>query len=312
MLKSTSIKYHISLIVANIMFGANYSFYKSLIGDDLSSDSLYLLRTFFTALFFIPAMFIAKKAKVDWHDIKKIVIVSVLLIFGRQYLMIDAMNYASPITGSIIATTGPIIIMIISAIMIHEKITVSRTFGVLLGAAGAITMIMSNYHTAASNTPHSWRLYGDLMLLASIIFSSINTVYVKNLFSKYSPYTIMGWASIIGVAVVVPIFAHDFLKTDFTKWTPYVYGSLGYMLLLGTVLATAMLYYGLRGVSATSSSIYVYIQPIVATILATFRGQDKLTLTTMIAAALVFIGVFFVIISNKKTGNEIMKNHFNS
>lgn len=307
---SGSLKFHMSLIVANIMFGANYSFYTSLIGSDLSSESLYMLRTLSTALFFVPAMFIMRKAKIDLQDAKKIVTVALLLIFGRQYLMIDAMNYTSPIDGSIIATTGPIIIMIISAIMIHEKITVTRTLGIILGAAGAIIMIVSSSgSTEHSTTMHSAKLYGNLMLFASILFSSINTVYVKSLFAKHSPFTVIGWSYAIGALFIVPFYMPDFLKSDFSKWTPEVYGSLSYTLILGTVLATFLLFYGLKGVSATSSSIYVYIQPVVATTLATLRGQDKLTITIIISAALIFTGVLFVILSNSKPINETMKNH---
>lgn len=304
-----SFKYHASLIVANILFGANYSFYSSLIGANLSSDSLYMLRTLSTALFFIPLMFIAGKAKIDLKDIRKIAVVTLLLIFGRQFLMIEAMNYTSPIDGSIIATSGPILIMIISAIMVHEKITPFRTFGIALGAAGAIIMIVSSQVGTHSTALHSTKFIGNILLLFSIMFSSINTVYVKGLFKKYSPLTVVGWASAIGALIIVPIFAGDFLKSNFSQWNTEMYGSLAYTLILGTAVATSLIFYGLKGVSATSSSIYVYIQPIVATTLATLRGQDKLTITIIASAALIFTGVFLVILSYNKSNKEIIKNH---
>lgn len=66
------------------------------------------------------------------------------------------------------------------------------------------------------------------------------------------------------------------------------------------MVASALNYYGLKGVSATSSSMYAYSQPIMATILAVWRGQDTITYITIISTALVFAGVFIVISSYRK------------
>lgn len=292
-------KYHIALLAANLVFGANYSFYSGLIGGHyISSDSLYVLRTLAAALFFIPMMFLSKRWRVDYKDLYKFLIVAALLLFGRMFLMLEGMNYTSPIDGSIIATMGPILIMIIAAFMIRERITLTRLAGIVLGAAGALILIFSN---AGHHTSLSGKMLGNLLILASIVFSSIDTVYIKQLFSRYSPYTVMGWAYLFGLFFVLPVFGDDLLRTDLSRWTPQVYGSMIWLLLGGTVLSTVLLFYGLRGVTATASSIYVYTQPVIATLLAILRGQDKLTVVTISSAALIFAGVFFVIRSYKQS-----------
>lgn len=284
------------------MFGANYSFYSSLIkDDDISSEGLYVLRTIISVLFFSGIMFITGKWRIEIKDLYKLGIVAALLVFGRQYLMLDAMNFTSPIDGSIIATTGPIFIMIISAFMLKERFTLTRTMGIVLGFGGALLLILSNMHGGLV----SGKMLGNILLLVSIILSAVDTVFIKGLFAKYAPLTIMGWAYLIAIVVVAPVFGDDLIKTDFSKWTLWTYGSMGYVLLIGTVLAMFLSFYGLKGVSATASSMYTYVQPIMGTALAIGRGQDKLTWILLLSTAMIFSGVFFVIRSYKSKTTQV-------
>lgn len=292
----SSFKYHLALIFANLFFGSNYSFYSSIIGRILSSDELFFVRVAANALFFVPVMLIMGKTKIEWKDIYKIGIIALILVFGRLYLMIDGMNYTSPIDGSIIATMGPILIMLFSALAIKEKITMVRTIGIVLGASGALILILSN----AKGGLASGKALGNILIFVSILFSSANTVFVKKLYRKYSPFTIMGWTYLLGIVVTAPFFAPSFFKIDYGSWTPEMFGEVGYIFLFGTMVATGLYNYGLKGVSATASSMYAYTQPIIATALAVARGQDKITSVVVLSALLIFAGVFIVIRSFKK------------
>lgn len=293
---TSALKYHISLLIANMLFGMNYSFYSSIIGHIVSSDNLFVLRVMAGALFFVVYMFATGRARIELRDLYKFAILAGILVFGRIYVMLDGMNYTSPIDGSIIATMNPILIMLISALIIKEKITVKRTFGILIGAAGALILILSNMHGGI----HGGKTLGNILITVSIVFSAFNTVFVKKLISKYSPYTIMGWIYLIGFIVVMPVFGPGLLKVDTSHWNTEMWLEIGYITIIGSMVASALNYYGLKGVSATSSSMYAYSQPIMATILAVWRGQDTITYITIISAALVFAGVFIVISSYRK------------
>lgn len=300
-----NLRYHLALVGANLMFGANYSFYSSIIGHGITSDGLYVLRVSSAALFFIPFMFITNRWRVAWRDLYKFAIVAMLIVLGRMYLMLEGMNYTSPIDGSIIATLGPIMIMVISAIAIKERITMNRTFGIVLGAAGALLLIISDAHSSGV----SGKMLGNALLFMSILLSSINTVSVKRLFAVYSPFTVMGWAYLIGVCIVLPLFGDDLLACDFSKWSGEMWGRTAYVLLGGTVLASALAYYGLGGVSATMSSIYVYLQPLIGTALAIAFGQDTLSVVTIASAGLIFAGLFFVVRSHRQKPNAVVDAH---
>lgn len=287
-----NMKYHLALLAANVAFGANYSFYSSLLSHNVSSGDIYFMRIFAVFIFFFPLMFLLKEARIEWRDLWKFGVIALFVVVGRIYLMLEGMNYTSPIDGSIIATSGPIMIMVISALALHERLNVSRIVGIGIGLAGALTLILSN---GSSDDLFSGRMLGNLLIFVSIIFSSVNTVYIKSLFGKYTPFTIIGWSYALGMLFVVPMFGRGFIEIDFSTWSTAVWGDAIYMVVFGTIFATAMLYYGLRGVSPTSAGVYAYTQPVVATVLAIVRGQDTLSVITVVSAALIFVGVYFMI-----------------
>lgn len=296
-------KYHISLLTANILFGVNYSFYSSIIGRIVTSDQLFMLRICSSAIFFVPFMFLSGKWRIDWKDLYKFALIGLIIVFGRIYLMLLGMNYTSPIDGSIIATMNPILIMIFSAILIKEKITGKRIFGILLGMAGALTLILSE----SKGGLHGGKMLGNILIMVSILFSALNTVYVKKFITKYHPFTLLGWSMLIGVAVAFPFFGKKLVEINTAGWNHEMWFELGYITIIGTVLATIMAYYPLKRVSATSASIYAYAQPVAATLLAVLRGQDKITTITIISAVMIFSGVMLVIFSYKNK-NSAAKN----
>lgn len=291
-------KYRISLLVANIFFGINYSFYSSIIGHILTSNQLFFVRIAFSVLCFVPIMFLTGKWRIELRDLWKFAFIGVMIIFGRIFLMLYGMNFTSPIDGSIIATMNPILIMIFSAMLIKEKITLKRTLGILLGAAGALILILSN----AGGGIHGGKMLGNILIMVSILFSAFNTVYVKKFIMKYNPFTVVGWSMLIGFALVLPIFWKDMVTIDVAKWNTEAWLEMGYITVLGTALATGLAYYPLEKVSATAASMFAYSQPVAATILAVWRGQDRITAVTLISAALIFLGVFVVIRSYKSSG----------
>lgn len=307
-MNASPVKYHLALIGANLLYGTNYSYYTSILGKYMNSQDVFLLRISAIALVFVPYMFLTGTARIRWQDLYKFLIVGGLLVFGRQYVMLDGMNYTSPIDGSIIATMSPILIMLISAAVIKEKITWKRTLGILTGAAGALLLILGN----AKGGLTSGRSFGNLLLFLSIISSSFNTVYIKELFNRYRPYTVIGWTYLLSLAAVLPLFGKDFLKMHYAAFPPEMWGEIGYIVIGGTMIATALYYYGLKGVSATASSMYAYTQPVIATVFALVRGQDRLTAVTLASAALIFAGVYVVIDSyrqKRKPANPLPKPH---
>ena len=73
--------YHLDLIFANLFFGADFSFYLSLMCNCLDFRQIFMLQVLSAALFFIPfALFTRGSRRIGWCDAGRIVPVSLLLV----------------------------------------------------------------------------------------------------------------------------------------------------------------------------------------------------------------------------------------
>ena len=100
--------YHWDLIAANLLFGANFSFFYSLTRNDISFHTLFILQVTTAALFFIPAALTSRRAyHITRHDAAQMLLVALLVIVGWMYMLLWGASYTTPIDAAIIATLGP-------------------------------------------------------------------------------------------------------------------------------------------------------------------------------------------------------------
>ena len=286
---------HLRLILANMIFGMNFSLFVSVIHNYMSFQNLFFIRILFSAIVFIPFIFFAER-RIHKTDILRIIGVSLLIVYGKQYLMLWGAGYTSPVDSSVLATMGPIFTLIVSAILVHEKIHIIKILGICLGIAGALSLIFHNGLPEVSGG----RAFGDILIFVSTFAAATNTVLIKPTLMKYGVATVMGWYYIIGLLTTAPFFAQDFFAQDFSAipWQGYI--EIAIICLLGTILPNYLLYSGTAQLTSVHTALYFYLQPATATLFALLRHQETFDKTNLIAAALIFTGVIFIIISYQK------------
>ena len=88
---------NLNLIFSNLLFGANFSIYVSLVRNWFDFRQLFLLQVGAAALFFIPfALLSPRTPRMRWADLKNILIVTVLIIYGWMYTMLWGATYTNP------------------------------------------------------------------------------------------------------------------------------------------------------------------------------------------------------------------------
>ncbi|MEF9949923.1 MAG: DMT family transporter, partial [Mucinivorans sp.] len=212
-----------------------------------------------------------------------------------QYIFLQGLSHTSPVDASIIATTGPMIVLLVSAILGRDRITPKKLIGIVVGAMGAMTVIL---YGGLSNFG-SGNLTGNLLVFASAFSYACYLIVVKDLMQKYSPFTIVAWIFGLSALVLTPILWGDLAEVSFAEFSWASWGALAFVVLGATWLAYVCVAASLKKLSPTTASIYSYSQPVIASIFAIIRGQDRLDFVKIAAALLVFIGVYIVTRSYK-------------
>ena len=201
------------------------------------------------------------------------------------------LSQTSPIDGSIISTITPLMVLILSVLVGLEKLSKQKILGLLLGMAGAIAIIA----TSSSDTHAKSKLLGNILIFIGACVSATYMVWFKHLVVKYRITTLLRWIYCISAIVMLPIGAHDIFTTDISAMDTKIVVATLFVLIVPTYIPNLLLNYSLRYVAPTVTSIYAYIQPIVAITLSVLMGLDKLHFDTLLFAITIFVGVGLVV-----------------
>lgn len=296
---NTLVKAHLMLISTALISGANYTISKVLMPDYMAPSAIIFLRAGSAAVFFSIVYFIFIKEKIDLKkDFFTLLKCALFGITVNQLLFFEGLNLTTPINAALMMTSTPLIVLLISSIMSREKITLKKIIGVISGAAGAILLLL---HSGSATTSHLFT--GDLLVLLNATSYAIFLVLVTPLLQKYNPFTIVMWLFNLGFLMIVPFGFLSITETNWTSFTREAWLALIYVIIFTTFFAYYMNVGVLKFVHPSLAGSYIYLQPLIAAVIAVLYGKDEITPEKVFFAALIFTGVYLV--SKKKVSGEV-------
>ncbi len=289
-MKKENLTAHLAVLGANIIFGLNFVIAKGIMPHWMEPRAIIFLRvTGATAAFWLVSIF-AKSEKVNRKDLKRMFLLAFFGVALNQILFFEGLNLTTPINASIIMVGTPILVLVMAHFIIGDKISRRKLMGIILGFGGAAFLILRNGHlTLSSDTT-----LGNILVLVNAASYGLFLVMVKPLMSKYRPLTVMKWVFTFGLIFVVPVSIGEISRTNFSVIPLNIWFSIMYVVIFTTIFAYFLNNYSLQKISPSANSSYIYMQPILASIVAIIAGKDKLTITEVAASLLIFSGVYFV------------------
>ena len=298
-------RYNWDLVAANVLFGANFSCFVSLVRW-VDFRALFLLQVFAGALFFIPnALFSPRTYRIRRGDLGRILAISVLVIYGWMYFILWGSTYTNPIDSAIIATLGPTLTLVVDLLVNrNERLNGSRIVGLGAASLGAWLLIFDEGFQLTRGT-EGW---GNLLIFCAVVAIATNTVLIKPTLERLGTRTVMGWYYFIGLMITYPFFRHFVHPEQLLRLPLMAKVELGYILLIGTVWPMRLLYRGAEHLTAIHTALYRYIQPLIAGILALLRHQARFDSTNLTALVLIFIGIVLTVIGYRRSLRAIRES----
>jgi len=281
---------NLCILGANLIYGINYTIAKGIMPDFVQPFGLVFLRVTGASLLFWIWSFFSKNEKLERKDLIRLFAAALFGVAVNQLLFLKGLNYTTPIDASIIMTVNPILVLIISAIILGERITILKSLGIMVGAAGAILLILKGGKADFSSANFT----GNIMIFFNAFSYGVYLVLVKPLMRKYSPQTVMKWVFLLGIFYVSPLSFGEFQEIDWSIIPANIYMAIAYVVLFTTFVAYLLNIFGLKHVQPTTVSIYIYSQPVIASLVAVMLGKDEITPLKIASTLLVFIGVYMV------------------
>lgn len=284
------LKPHLALLACNCIWAMDFPFYNLLLSRYMLPLALAEASLIATALISLVPLIWERAERVERSDIRKFVGAALLMGVFRKLFLMYGLSKTSPIDGSIIDTIVPILVLLLSVLLGLDRLTKLKVAGLLCGMAGAVAVVVTGH----SGHFHA-QLWGNVLIFLCACVSSVYMVCFKKLVAKYRVTTVMRWLYCLAAVILLPFGAGQLVHTDFATMFRHALVPALCVFLLQTYLPNILFNYSLRFVSSTVSSIYTYLQPVVAIAVSVALGLDKLHFDTVIFALLIFLGVGMVL-----------------
>jgi drug/metabolite transporter (DMT)-like permease len=287
---ASTVKAHLALIVSGILFGANYWVAKGLMpGYMLPMQIIFVRGLASLILFWIVASFISDQ-KIPRKDHVLLALCGLFGIAINQAFFFIGLNLTSPVDTALIHSGSPVIVLIFSAWLAGEKTGQSKIMGIALGAVGAVLLVLQGNLSSGGGS----HLLGNSLIFLNIVSYSLYLVLIKPLMARYNAFTIMKWVFLYGFIFVLPFCVTSVQIINFPAFNAYAWFALVYIVIGTTFITYLLTTISLKTVSAGIAGYYIYMQPVIAALIGIVLFNERLTSAKMVAATLVFAGVYLV------------------
>jgi|SRR4051812_27545456 len=295
-MKNKTIQAHLAILLANIIYGANYSIAKEVMPLYIQPFAFVLLRIGGALLMFLLITTFIVKEKIDKKDFPRLALLGVCGVAINQLMFLKGLSLTTPINASIIMISNPIAVLLFAAIVLKERMSFNKIAGIALGIAGALLLLLFNKKFSFG----SETIVGDVMVLINSLSWACYVVLAKPLMKKYNTFTVVKWVFIFGFVYVFPFGYSELQLVDWKSIPPIAWACISFVVLATTFLAYILNTYALKSLSPSIVSIYIYLQPFIATLIAVIFGKDELDARKIISALMIITGVYLVSLQKTK------------
>ena len=290
----------IAVSIATLIYGLTFTIAKDVMPVYLKPYSFILLRVSGGTLVFWTFGLFIKKQKIEKSDYKKIVLASFFGITLNMLSFFKGLSLTTPISASVMMVTSPIMVLLFSSLLIRKVIGKQRVLGVFIGLIGALLLITLGSSSDGNTANSNW---GNFLVFVNAASYGLYLVLAKNLIVKYHPIVFVKWLYLFGLVFVIPFGYSELMEVDWQEIPSNIYWNIGFVIIFTTCVTYAFNLYGLSKLKPTTVSVFIYLQPVIATIYALTVGSDSLNLVKISATLLIFLGVYLVTKQVQKSGN---------
>jgi drug/metabolite transporter (DMT)-like permease len=287
---------HFALLAVQLMFGS-FPVAGKIALQSFPSFTIVGFRVGGAALAFLALQRFNGNLRLEQRgDYWRLALYAALGVTFNQILSITGLSLTTAGNSALLAAMMPVFVAVISAVLGFDKLNWFKAGGILVAASGVIYLI--NPAQADFSSQH---VKGDLMIIINGLCYAAYLSISKDTIARNGALRSLAWLFLFGSIICVPLGAFSISNVDLSQIGANAWLALAYIVLLPTICAYYLNAWALARVSPSIVAVYIYLQPLIGFLLAVLFLGEHFTFKTIIAAALIFAGVFLV---TRKIGAE--------
>ena len=285
---------YVVLIVANIVYGSGYAVSRVVL-EHTGPATLSFFRLAIGSLVLVPLALAQRRddvrlSRADRWNIFWMGLCgfAAAFAFGNWGLRLSTATNAA-----LLITVEPVSIILLSPLVLGERLTRREGVGALLTVVGATVVVLNGIPGASVAIAPHWR--GDLLLVLSGLAYAGYSLFGRDVLARHKAVPVTAWSILWGLVVMVPFTVAEWAGGDRPEWTgTTILGTL-YLGLVITALGYLLWNWGLERVEAPRLAIFVNIQPVAGALLGVVALHEALTVYTVAGGVLILAGVHMAV-----------------
>jgi drug/metabolite transporter (DMT)-like permease len=276
------------LLLMILIWGSNFSIVKVALRD-FPEGPFNAMRLVTATVVFLAVIFgtsarhrLSALTKRDWIEL---FFLGSIGTFLYQFCFVASVKRTSVANGSLIIGVSPIVIAILSAIAGHERIRPVRWVGIAVAMFGLYLVV----GRGVDISPETLR--GDLLMMGGVLCWAVYSVASQSILKRHSPLIVIALTFSFGATLYVLAMTPVLIATDWST----VSGFSWLMMLTSALLALNLSYWiwytGLKRLGGSRTSVYSYLTPVVAMIVAAVWLSEPIAANQVTGAAAILAGL---------------------
>lgn len=280
---------YLSLVFQQLIAGGTHIVAKALV-HDVEPARLTFLRSILSGFLMIGILIVKdRKWRIERKDIPKLLGLSLLAVPINQFLFFHGINHSTASNAALLYATTPVLVLILSRLILGERVTWKKVLGVILALIGVSSVIFEHGFEIGSGYT-----YGNLVLVVAVLAWALYTIYGKPMIMKYGALYVTSLTIAIGMFIYFPIGVLFGGSLSLSSLSQADWEGLVYMVVGTSFLGYYLWYYALEKTEASKVAIFSNIQPFLTTILAVIFLSQGVSGTLVIGGIITIGGVILV------------------
>ena len=297
--KSSNLLAYIYLLLTVTFWAGNFIVGKFASYYNVPPFSLNFYRWFFAWLILAPFTLpeILKYKDYIKENFKLFLILGVTSITVFNSIVYYSLNFTQVISGVLMISTIPVMIMLFSSILKIEKTNVFQILGVLFSFTGVILIITKANFEILKNLDFN---KGDITMVVAMFSWALYSALLKKQSHKLSQLSFLEVIITFGLIFLIPIYFIEYqIGYRITLEKPFIM-ILSYVVLFPGLASFILWIKGISLIGANRSGVFLHLMPILSAIMAMIIFKEKFMLYHILGAVFIVTGI---VLSNKKVLN---------
>ncbi|KIA88208.1 DMT family transporter [Kaistella jeonii] len=255
------------------------------------------IRQFLAGIILLLVLLFSKKLKwIGWKNfLNQIILASLMLIVANGMTTVAEKHLTSSL-ASLISSTSPLLVFLLSIIFSMQKFSIRGLVGVLIGFSGILLIFKDGLEDLLNL---EYRM-GIIFMFIAIFGWAFGTIFSKKSHQQPQNISLNLFYQFSFAGIVQIIFGFLFSdQINFAMWSFKSMFATVYLAIFGSVIAFFAFHFALKKITPTQISILSYVNTIIAIFLGWLILDEPISFTFIMATVLIICGVF---ITNYKPG----------